>query len=43
MRKGLQLMIQTMLLEATKYLILAIFKQMSNVRLIGLVNFIAKV
>ena len=43
MRKGLQLMLQTMLLGTTKYLILAIFQKMSNVRLIGFVNFLAKV
>ena len=43
MRKGLQLMLQTMLLGTTDYLILVIFQQMSNVRLIGFVSFIAKV
>ena len=43
MRKELQLMLQTRLLGTTNYLILAIFQQMSNVRLIGFVNFIAKV
>ena len=42
MRKGLQLMLQTMLLGATNYLVLTIFQQMPNVRLIGFVNFIAK-
>ena len=39
MRKGLHLMLQKMLLGTTNYLILAIFQQMSNVRLIGFVNF----
>ena len=43
MRKGLQLMLPTMLLGATNYLILAIFQQMLKVRLIGFVNFIGKV
>ena len=43
MRKGLQLMLQTMLLGTTDYLILVIFQQMSNVRLIDFVSFIAKV
>ena len=43
MRKGLQLMLQTLLLSTTNCLILVIFQQMSNVRLIGFVNFIAKV
>ena len=43
MRKGLRLMLQKMLLVTTNYLIMAIFQQMSNVRLIGFVNFIAKV
>ena len=43
MRKGLQLILQTMLLGTTNCLILAIFQQMSNVILIGFVNFIAKV
>ena len=43
MRKGLQLMLQTMLLGTTNYLILAIYQQILNVRLIGFVNFIAKV
>ena len=33
----------TKLLGTTNYLILAIFQQMSNIRLIGFVNFIAKV
>ena len=33
-------MLQTMLLSTINYLILAIFQQMSNVRLIGVVNFI---
>ena len=42
MRKGLQLMLQTMLLGTTDYLILVIFQQMSNVRLIGFVNFYCK-
>ena len=37
------LMLQTMLLRTTNYLILDIFQQMLNVRLIGFVNFIAKV
>ena len=40
MRKGLQLMLQTMLLGTTNYLILSIFQQMSNVRLTGFANFI---
>ena len=43
MRKGLQLMLQTMLLGTTNYLILAIYQQILNVRLIGLINFTAKV
>ena len=43
MRKGLQLMLQKMQLGTTNYLILAIFQNMLNVRLIGFVNFIAKV
>ena len=43
MRQGLQLMLQTLLLSTTNCLILVIFQQMSNVRLIGFVNFIAKV
>ena len=43
MRKMLQLMLQTMLLSTINYLILAIFEQMSNVRLIGFVNFIVKI
>ena len=38
MRKGLQLMLQTVLLGSTNYLILAIFQQMSNVRSIGFLN-----
>ena len=33
----------TMLLGTKNYLILAIFQQMSNVRLTGFVNFIAKI
>ena len=43
MRKVLRLMLQKMLLDTTNYLIMAIIQQMSNVRLIGFVNFIAKV
>ena len=43
MKKGLQLMLTTMLLGTTNYLILAIFQQMLNVRLKGFVSFIAKV
>ena len=43
MRKGLRLMLQTMLLGTKNYLILAIFQQISNVRLGGFVNFLAKV
>ena len=43
MRKGLQLMLQTMLLGTTNFVILAIFQLMSNVRLKGFVNSIAKV
>ena len=37
-----QLMLQTMLLSTINYLILAVFQQMSNVKLIGFVNFIVK-
>ena len=40
MRKSIQLMLQTMLLSNKNYLILAIFQQMSNVRLIGFVSII---
>ena len=45
MRKVIQLFLQTMLLSTVNYLILAIFQQMSNIRLIGLigVNIIVKV
>ena len=42
MRKLIQLMLQTMLLSSTNNLILAIFQLMSNVRLIGSVNYIVK-
>ena len=41
--KVIQIMLQTMLLSTINYLILAIFQQMSNVILIGFVNFIVKV
>ena len=43
MRKGLHLILLKILPGTTNYLILAIFQQMSNVRLIGFVNLIAKV
>ena len=43
MTKGLQLTLQAMLLGTANYLILAIFEQMSNVKFIDFVNFIAKV
>ena len=38
MRKVIQLFLQTMLLSTVNYLILAIFQQMSNIRLIGLIG-----
>ena len=43
MRKVIQLMLQLMLLSTISYLRLAIFQQMSNVKLKDFVNFIAKV
>ena len=43
MRKVIQLMLQLMLLSTISYLILAIFQQMSNVKLKDFINFLAKV
>ena len=43
MRKVKQLMLQKMLLSTINYLILAMFQQMSDVRLKGFVNIIVKV